>query len=387
MPSSQLTNTGLAFTNSTTGTFSFDGESNFTLDKNLAVQGQFAATSLVVSESASIIAAAASGDVVGPNGATNNAIARFDQGTGKLIKNSNISITDESNITGIQSLALDGATVGTVTIETASSTTSHTLTLPGTQQSGYLQNNGNGILSWTSIAGSSSGPLNIQRFNTSGTYTPTVGTTKAIVYCQGAGGGGGGALSGVNNSVGSGGNAGCCTVGLFLIDNTKSGTVTIGLGGSGNIGAQGSNGGSSSFLFPDSGTPSGQISAQGGNGGNIKPLGTIDEYIVRPSTNVASGSISAVNEVMLGGWFHYGQNGGYGIMIAADVGIGGEGGQSFFGSAELGPVNNNVNSSSSGISPLQNTGSGGSGAIQTNNNGTSRAGGDGSNGCVLIIEY
>lgn len=45
-----------------------------------------------------------SGDVVGPAGATDNAVARFDSTTGKLIQNSGVIIDDSNNITGVASL-------------------------------------------------------------------------------------------------------------------------------------------------------------------------------------------------------------------------------------------------------------------------------------------
>lgn len=40
-----------------------------------------------------------SGDVVGPSGATDNAIARFDTGTGKLLQNSSATVDDSGNLT------------------------------------------------------------------------------------------------------------------------------------------------------------------------------------------------------------------------------------------------------------------------------------------------
>jgi hypothetical protein len=56
----------------------------------------------------------ASGDVVGPSSATNNALARFDSTTGKLIKNSTVTVSDTGDIsangatfTGVVSLASD----------------------------------------------------------------------------------------------------------------------------------------------------------------------------------------------------------------------------------------------------------------------------------------
>lgn len=59
-----------------------------------------------------------SGDVVGPASATDNAIARFDLATGKLIQNSGIIISDTDAITGAASIALDvGATIDEFSID------------------------------------------------------------------------------------------------------------------------------------------------------------------------------------------------------------------------------------------------------------------------------
>lgn len=46
-----------------------------------------------------------SGDVVGPAGASDNAIARFDTATGKLVQNSGVIVDDSNNISGIGTLA------------------------------------------------------------------------------------------------------------------------------------------------------------------------------------------------------------------------------------------------------------------------------------------
>jgi hypothetical protein len=48
------------------------------------------------------------GDVVGPASATDNAIARFDATTGKLIQNSGVLIDDSNNITGVNDLTVTG---------------------------------------------------------------------------------------------------------------------------------------------------------------------------------------------------------------------------------------------------------------------------------------
>jgi hypothetical protein len=48
-----------------------------------------------------------SGDVVGPASATDNAIARYDGTTGKLIQNSGVAIDDSNNVTGIANLSFN----------------------------------------------------------------------------------------------------------------------------------------------------------------------------------------------------------------------------------------------------------------------------------------
>lgn len=54
------------------------------------------------------------GDVDGPAGATDNAVARFDTATGKLIQNSGVVIDDSNNVTGVASLVAAGITYPTI---------------------------------------------------------------------------------------------------------------------------------------------------------------------------------------------------------------------------------------------------------------------------------
>lgn len=63
--------------------------------------------------SASKIVATAGGDVVGPASSTNNAVARYDTTTGKLLQNSGVIISDTNNVTGIVALTTTGAIQGT----------------------------------------------------------------------------------------------------------------------------------------------------------------------------------------------------------------------------------------------------------------------------------
>lgn len=74
---------------------------------------------------------AGSGDVVGPASATDNAIARFDGTTGKLIQNSAVLIADTTGIiSGTQGVTFSGSTSGTLALKSAAVAGTNTLTLP-----------------------------------------------------------------------------------------------------------------------------------------------------------------------------------------------------------------------------------------------------------------
>lgn len=80
--------------------------------------------------SAMPVVAPASGDVVGPASATDNAVARFDTTTGKLIQNSGVIVDDSNNVTGVATLK------ATTTIGVGNTTPSSSgagITFPATQ--------------------------------------------------------------------------------------------------------------------------------------------------------------------------------------------------------------------------------------------------------------
>jgi hypothetical protein len=71
------------------------------------------------------------GDVVGPASATDNAVARFDLATGKLIQNSVVLIADTTGvISGTQGVTFSGATSGTTALVPTAVAGTTTLTLP-----------------------------------------------------------------------------------------------------------------------------------------------------------------------------------------------------------------------------------------------------------------
>ena len=113
---------------------------------------------------------AGTGDVVGPASATDNALVRFDQTTGKLIQNSQIIVDDSGTITGVAALAavtasitsanaatfrFIGASSGYVGFVAATTAGSATYTWPSADGSNgqFLKTNGSGTLSWATASG------------------------------------------------------------------------------------------------------------------------------------------------------------------------------------------------------------------------------------------
>lgn len=130
---------------------------------------------------------AGTGDVVGPASSTDNAIARFDSTTGKLIQNSGVTIDDSNNITTAGSITTGSGgsnagyleltqgtapTAGTTSIKlfAPTSVTSYLLGLPSAAASGPV------------IATNSSGTVSLTFDN-----TPDLGTPSAVTLTNGTG--------------------------------------------------------------------------------------------------------------------------------------------------------------------------------------------------------
>lgn len=117
-----------------------------------AAQG--AASSYLRNNGSGTLTWASTGDASGPSSATDNAVARFDLTTGKLLQNSGVTVSDTADIAGAKTVALSGATSGVLTLQPAATTTNHTLTMPSAQgaASSYLGNDGSGGLTWSTPA-------------------------------------------------------------------------------------------------------------------------------------------------------------------------------------------------------------------------------------------
>jgi hypothetical protein len=120
------------------------------------------------------------GDVVGPLSATDNAIARFDTTTGKLIQNSGVTIDDSDNVTLPAQADLrfaDADSSNWVAFQAPATVSSNvTWTLPSTDGTNgqVLSTNGTGTLSWATASGGGGSSTILENDQTiSSNYTVT----------------------------------------------------------------------------------------------------------------------------------------------------------------------------------------------------------------------
>lgn len=208
--------------------------------------------------------------------------------------------------------------------------------------------------------------VNVQTFTTSGTYTPTAGMKYCTIEVVGGGGGGGGAedSTGIGIACGSGGGAGGyarLTASAATIGASQ--TVTIGAGGAGGTAGPnpGSNGGTTSV-----GT---LVSATGGTGGSQGSAANGDIGFGSP------GGVGSSGDINISGGPGYP---GIGYTSSGNRCASGSGGNSYFGSGGI-SVNDAPGQSGAGY------GGGGSGAATVFD--AAEAGGNGTDGVVIITEY
>ncbi len=204
-----------------------------------------------------------------------------------------------------------------------------------------------------------------QLFTSSGTYSPTNGMAFCIVEVVGAGGGGGGVDSVALQSAGAGGGgSGAYSRSIFTTsDIGGSQTVTIGSGGVGGVAGNnnGSDGGSTSL--------GSLIEADGGHGG----------FGAAASASFGVGIYGAGGGSATGALVVNGNEGALGQSYGPNMlGIGGAGGNSIYGSGGPQLVNQ---AGHDGF----NYGSGGGGASSADTGAA--AGGNGTDGIVIITEY
>ncbi|HCM5438117.1 TPA: hypothetical protein N3N52_005081 [Klebsiella pneumoniae] len=210
--------------------------------------------------------------------------------------------------------------------------------------------------------------LNVQVFYNSGIYNPTPGTKKVIVEMVGGGGGGAGSRSASSGqiSVGGAGGAGSYAKGQFT-QNFSGVQITVGAKGAGGTSSwpYASDGGTSSF--------GSLITAAGGSAG--QPAGPANSFPFSTVAAVVSAGANGANIIGTPG-----QGASASIAVSAAVVTESTGGSSQFGAGGFITAFNAKGVNGSGY------GSGG-GPSKVNGGNAAVAGGDGSQGLVIVWEY
>ncbi len=195
------------------------------------------------------------------------------------------------------------------------------------------------------------------------TYTRPANVTAILVECVGGGGGGGGTAGGLLSAgaAGSGGSGSYAR--KYITSPAATYSVSVGVGGTG--GATGNNPGTAGNITTFGSTI---VTCNGGSGGSGSAAG---------STSIALGG--AGGAVSTGGDLNAaGQAGGNGLTLSITVSASQPGGNSLFGGGATGVLN------ADGVAAAE-YGAGGSGAATQGT--TPRAGGNGSQGVIVVWEF
>lgn len=226
------------------------------------------------------------------------------------------------------------------------------------------------VLLYLGLGDGSGRYLGTRVFTASGTYTPTAGTKKVVVTVVGGGGGGGGTFStnASQNAAGSGGGGGAEAVGVFTTGFSGVAMV-IGSAGVSAAGANGTDGGTTSF--------GSLLTAAGGGGG---PRG-----LAATSGNTAgsSGGVTVTGTPLI---VRAGQDGGAGTVFSVGTTLSGKGGDTSYGyGGSPGGTGSTAGSGSTGNTG-KDYGSGGAGASGSISD-AARSGGSGRTGVIIVEEY
>ena len=203
----------------------------------------------------------------------------------------------------------------------------------------------------------------------SGTFTRDTRTMVARVRAVGAGGAGGGApiTDGTHFGIGAGGGAGGSCEGWFLPGATES--YTVGAGGTGVAGGTGNSGTATTF--------GAWLTCNGGTGGQANSATTANSQLF---TNWGTGGTVTTS----GGTFttRTGQTGVWCSNNLANYFFAGAGADSFYG------IGGKINASNTGNGPAgTGNGSGGCGGGNGVSQGTTKSGGAGTDGLIIVEEF
>lgn len=317
---------------------------------------------------------------------------QFNSGSqGALLAANNLSdvqdVATSRNNLGLTNVATQNVTQYSVLLGDASD---GIVSLPTGAYGQVLTSGGPGVNpSWLPVSGGSGfSSINVQVFDTAGTYTytPSANMQYCIVELLGAGGAGGVFPTDGNVSsndqimVGGGGSGAYCKSLYDAATIGTSQTVIIGAGGSGIVNNNGQNGGLSQF-----GTTSPLMIANGGIGGQGKK-----STITHIDLNIASGGniVNKVGSLASSGNYLYkyatGSTPFSAVLVTA--GNSGQGASSIYGSPPSNFAVSPLNGTYSPASTTQQGAGGNAGVVQASGGGTAK-GGNGGPGLCIITEF
>ncbi|UKJ06755.1 gliding motility-associated C-terminal domain-containing protein [Solitalea lacus] len=229
--------------------------------------------------------------------------------------------------------------------------------------------------------GSVLGQTQTQTFTSSGTFIVPPGVTSVSVSAWGGGGAGGGVASSSSRRGGGGGAGGSFAGGTLSVTPGTTYTITIGAGGVGQVGLDGTNGASSSF-----GT---SIIALGGPGGKVG--NNFSQWGLKGTAPISGNTVNGTSQA---NWY-----GGDGANAGNNDNGGGGGGSAGAGGngADASGSNGGSGGSNGGIdgadgvssgdgagNDASSPGAGGGGARLNSDGGNNFKGGNGGNGQVTI---
>lgn len=204
------------------------------------------------------------------------------------------------------------------------------------------------------IDNTTKGLASSQIFTSSGTWNRPSGVTKIVIEVVSGGGGGGSATT--DNTIGAGGGGGGYGKKFIDVSAISSVTVTIGAAGASGTGSDGGAGGTSSF--------GAHVSVTGGGGGVLNGI-----------TNIATGGASTGGDINNEGQ----RSPRGGSSTYAVTGIAGDGASGIYGAGGRRGVAGGGGAAGNGY------GAGGGGGYRDTS--TTRNGGAGSAGIVIVYEY
>ena len=252
---------------------------------------------------------------------------------------------------------------------------------------------------WTSTNLAASTQFNLKVFNTSGSYTPSVGTKYIVVAVCGGGGGGGGVDGATDQGeVGGAGGGGSSAIAILPTTGlTFPATITIGTGGAGGSGSgesantSGHNGNNSQFSTTEIGT---NLTGYAGEGGvnaytvsaNVSPQGGRGGGALQSAALLGTITVRSVAYPYMNIYGQSGANDGGGDVSGGIAANGAAGGASMFGGGGAGGwfYESGV---LQGPYAAQTGGTGGGGGSSGFSNAGAHPGANGSNGVCMVIEF